>query len=224
MMDTLYAGQQPPALGALTPVTFSYWAEAETINAFDLDGAKQILEAAGWAMDGDFYAKDGQSLKLEVYVFGTSGSVAEAFQSAIKPLGVDCNITVTPFTDQKAVGFEGRHNVMLGRFDAPDPRILRLLYHSENFGETGFMWTHFQETNPDLQAQLDAALERGDTVTDTQGRIEAYTEAQRIIVENGLAVPIRFDHMIVGMRNYVKGWAMNDLGYQPRLYDVWLDK
>jgi hypothetical protein len=26
------------------------------------------------------------------------------------------------------------------------------------------------------------------------------------------------------MRDYVKGWAMNDLGFQPRLYDVWLDQ
>lgn len=224
MMDTLYASQLEPGYGPLTPITFAYWSGCEEINAFDLDGAKKMLEDSGWVMDGDFYAKDGQRLTLDVYVFGTSGPVAEAFQSAIKPMGVDVNITVAPFTDQKPVGFEGRHNLMLGRFDAPDPRILRLLYHSENFGETGFMWTHFQETNPDLQAQLDKALETGDAVTDTQGRIDAYTEAQKIIVENGLAVPIRFDQMIVGMRDYVKGWAMNDLGFQPRLYDVWLDK
>jgi peptide/nickel transport system substrate-binding protein len=183
-----------------------------------------MLEDAGWAMDGEFYAKDGQPLELQVFVFGTSGPVAEAFQSAIKPLGVDAKITVAPFTDQKAIGFEGRHNLMLGRFDAPDPRILRLLYHSENFGETGFMWTHFQESNPDLQEKLDAALVTGDTVTDADARIAAYTEAQQIIVENGLAVPIRYDHAIIGLRDYVKGWAMNDLGFQPRLYDTWLDQ
>ena len=175
-------------------------------------------------MNGDFYAKDGKSLELQVYVFGTSGPVGEAFQSAIKPLGVDAKITVAPFTDQKAVGFEGRHNLMLGRFDAPDPRILRLLYHSENFGDTGFMWTHFQETNPDLQKELDGALETGDTVTDPDARAAAYTQAQQIIVNNGLAVPLRYDHMIAAMHDYVKGWAMNDLGFQPRLYDVWLDQ
>jgi peptide/nickel transport system substrate-binding protein len=224
MMDTLYAGQYEPGYGPLTPITFSYWAVCEEVNAFDLEGAKKMLEDAGWVMNGDFYEKDGQPLELQVYVFGTSGPVGEAFQSAIKPLGVDAKITVAPFTDQKAVGFEGRHNLMLGRFDAPDPRILRLLYHSENFGETGFMWTHFQETNPDLQATLDDALETGDTETDADARAAAYTQAQQIIVENGLAVPLRYDHMIAGMRDYVKGWAMNDLGFQPRLYDVWLDQ
>jgi peptide/nickel transport system substrate-binding protein len=224
MMDTLYASELEPGYGPLTPITFSYWSGCEEINAFDLEGAKKMLEDAGWAMDGEFYAKDGQPLELQVFVFGTSGPVAEAFQSAIKPLGVDAKITVAPFTDQKAIGFEGRHNLMLGRFDAPDPRILRLLYHSENFGETGFMWTHFQESNPDLQEQLDAALVTGDTVTDADARIAAYTEAQQIIVENGLAVPIRYDHAIIGIRDYVKGWAMNDLGFQPRLYDTWLDQ
>ena len=49
-------------------------------------------------------------------------------------------------------------------------------------------------------------------------------QAQQIIVNNGLAVPLRYDHMIVAMHDYVKGWAMNDLGFQPRLYDVWLDQ
>ena len=86
------------------------------------------------------------------------------------------------------------------------------------------MWTHFQESNPDLQEKLDAALVTGDTVTDADARIAAYTEAQQIIVENGLAVPIRYDHAIIGLRDYVKGWAMNDLGFQPRLYDTWLDQ
>ena len=67
-------------------------------------------------------------------------------------------------------------------------------------------------------------METGDTVTDPDARAAAYTQAQQIIVENGLAVPLRYDHMIAGMRDYVKGWAMNDLGFQPRLYDVWLDQ
>ena len=62
------------------------------------------------------------------------------------------------------------------------------------------------------------------TPSQTRGPVDAYTEAQKIIVENGLAVPLRFDQMIAAMHDYVKGWAMNDLGFQPRLYDVWLDK
>ena len=215
----LYAGQEAPGYCPLTPTTFAYWDCTGQIK-FDPAGAKAALEGAGWTKKGDFYEKDGKSCKLDVYVFGTNGAPGEAFQAAIRPIGIDVNLQVVPFTQQKDVGFTGKHNMMLGRFDAPDPSILTLLFHSRNIGAEGFTWTHLNESNPDLQKQLDDLLDQGANEPDQDKRKQIYAQVQQIIVDQNMFVAMKYDAMLVMMTKKVSGWRMNDLGYQPRIYDV----
>jgi peptide/nickel transport system substrate-binding protein len=215
----LYAGQEAPGYCPLTPTTFAYWDCTGQIK-YDPDGAKSALEGAGWTKKGDFYQKDGKTCKLDVYIFGTDGKPGEAFQAAIRPIGIDCNLQVVPFTQQKDVGFSGKHSLMLGRFDAPDPSILTLLFHSRNIGPDGFTWTHLNESNPDLQKQLDDLLDLGTNEPDQEKRKEIYAKAQQIIVDENMFIAMKYDAMLVMMNKKVSGWKMNDLGYQPRIYDV----
>ncbi len=219
----LYAGQEAPGYCPLTPTTFAYWDCTDEVY-FDPEEAQQILEEAGWEKNGDFYEKDGETLTLDVFVFGTAGPTGEAFQAAIRPIGIDVNLQVLPFSEQHAVGFEGQHNLMLGRFDAPDPRILAFMFHSDNSGENGFTWTHLMEADPDTQAQLDEMLDEGDAETDPEARIAIYEEIQQMLVDLNMFVPIKYDAMIIAMEQKVEGWMMNDLGYQARLYDVYFSE
>lgn len=220
----LYAGQEAPGYCPLTPTTWAYWDCTGEIY-YDPDEAKQVLEDAGWTQgSGGTWEKDGQKLVLDVYVFGTNGAPGEAFQAAIQDIGIEVNLQVVPFTEQKAVGFEGRHNMMLGRFDAPDPRIMALLFHSKNIGETGFTWTHVRESDPALQDRIDELLDTGDQTVDQDERMKSYVELQQLIVENNLFVPLKYDAMLVAMKESVQGWKMNDMGYQPRIYDVYFEE
>jgi peptide/nickel transport system substrate-binding protein len=220
---SLYAGQEAAGYCPLTPTTFTHWDCTGEIY-YAPDEAEQLLQDAGWTKSGDFYEKDGQTLTIDLYIFGTSGAAGEAFQAAIRPVGIDVNLQVVPFTEQMKVGFEGLHNLMIGRFDAPDPNIMRLLFHSENIGATGFTWTHVKDANPDLQAQIDELLVQGDAEADPAKRAEIYTEIQQLIVENNLFVALKYDANQVTMKVEVQGWRMNDLGFQPRVYDVYLEE
>lgn len=217
--NSLYAGQEAPGYCPLTPTTFAYWDCTGKIT-HDPTGAQKALEDAGWAKHGDFYEKDGKSCKLDVYIFGASGAAGEAFQAAIQPVGIDVNLQVVPFTDQKGVGFEGKHNLMIGRFDAPDPSILALLFHSRNIGATGFTWTHLNESDPKAQKQLDGLLDQGRSETDQDKRKELYAKAQQLIVEQNMFVAVKYDAQIIALKKSITGWKLNDLGFQPRLLDV----
>jgi len=219
--STLFANQNTPAYGPLSPASFGYWKGCEEINKYDLAAAQKTLDDAGWKVGtSGSREKDGKKATIELYVFGANGPVAEAVQAALKDLKMDVKITAGPFTDQKAVGFDGRHNLSLVTFGAPDPRILRLLYHSDNFRNNGWNWTHLKEADAALQKQLDDFLDAGDTTADPAKRVEAYTAAQKILVENAIVLPVKNDFQIVGLKKSVQGWKMDDQNYHPRPYDI----
>lgn len=219
--QTLYANQNTPAYGPLSPASFGYWKGVEDANKYDLAAAQKLLDDAGWKVGGaNVREKDGKRLMLELYVFGANGPVAEAVQNALKDLRVEVKITVGPFTDQKGVGFDGKHNLMLVTFGAPDPRILRLLYHSDNYRTGGWNWTHLKDANPMMQKQLDDLLDQGEIATDPAKRVAFYTDAQKLLVENGIVLPVKNDFQIIGLKKTVQGWKMDDQNFHPRPYDV----
>jgi peptide/nickel transport system substrate-binding protein len=217
--DGFYAGQEAPGYCPLTPTTFAHWDCTNEIY-FDPEEAEQVLMDAGWEKSGDFFEKDGETLVLDVFVFGSGGPIGEAFQAAIRAVGIDVNLEVLPFSEQHAVGFEGRHNLMVGRFDAPDPKILSFMFHSRNSGPTGFTWSHLTEEDPEKQAQLDEDLDAGDAEVDPEARSLIYEDIQKFLVEENMFVALKYDAMIIAMQENVEGWRMNDMGYQSRLYGV----
>ena len=217
--DGLYAGQEEPGFCLTTPTTWAHWDCTGEIY-YDPDEAQAILEEAGWEKSGDFYERDGEKLVLDVYVFGSGGPIGEAFQAAIRPVGIDVNLQVVPFSEQKITGFEGRHNMMVGRFDAPDPKIIGLLFHSENIGETGFTWTHLNESDPDMQQKVDELLDAGLAEVDPEARAQIYRDLQQLISENHMFVAMKYDAMMIAMKPEVEGIVMNDMGFQIRTYDA----
>jgi peptide/nickel transport system substrate-binding protein len=217
---SLFSGEVEPAFGPISPATFSYWPDVETINAYDPAEADRLLQESGWAKEGEFYSKDGQALTIELYTFGTTGEIGEAVQGQLKKNGIASNVNNLDWSEQKDIAFRGLHNGCLVTFGSPDPRIMKLLYHSENMRENGWAWSHFMEANPDEQAALDAALDAGEMTTDPAERQQHYTEAQRIIVENALELSVKNDFQIVGLAPTVQGWIMDDANYHPRVYNV----
>ncbi len=222
IVEALYDNQNTPAYGPLTPATFAYWPEWEALWAFNLEEADRLMTESGWTKGDDFWEKDGSPISLELYVFGTAGPVGEATAGQLALSGFDVKVNVLEFTEQKAITFEGLHNLCLVTFGAPDPRILKLLYHSINMRENGWAWTKFLEANPEQQAALDAALDLGDTETDAAAREAAYFTAQQVIAENALVLPVKNDFQIIALGANVQGWQMDDANFHPRMYPVYL--
>jgi len=224
LVAALYDNQNDPAYGPLSPVTFGYWPEGPERWAFNPEEADRLLQESGWAKDGEYYQKDGEPLTLELYAFGTAGPTGEAVQAELRLSGIQVNVNILEFTEQKRITFEGLHNLCLITFGAPDPRILKLLYHSINMREEGWAWTKFLDSNPEVQAELDAALDAGEQTSVPEERETHYFEAQRIINEYALVLPVKNDYQIIGLSNRINGWQQDDANFHPRPYAVWLSE
>ena len=95
----LLSGNGTPAVGPF-PANLPFGDDAVNAVPFDLEGAKKLLEAAGWKdTDGDGYVdKDGKNLELNYLTYTSRQELpllAESAQASLKKIGVKLNINAT---------------------------------------------------------------------------------------------------------------------------------
>ena len=98
-VNTLLDGNGYVAAGAY-PDNFSFGGDAVKGESYDPEGAKQVLEEAGWTdTDGDgIREKDGQDLVIRWLTYPSRQELpllAEAAQASLKEIGMDVKINST---------------------------------------------------------------------------------------------------------------------------------
>ena len=98
-VSVLLNGYGYPAVGAF-PDTFSFGGQNLTTESYDPDGAKKVLEEAGWVdSDGDgIREKDGQKLEIRWLTYPSRQELpllAESAQATLKEIGMDVQINCT---------------------------------------------------------------------------------------------------------------------------------
>lgn len=216
IIDAVYFGVYQPAFGPLSKPSWSYDAEFELGDGFDPARANQLLDQAGWALDGDFRKKDGQVLEL-VFIISDWQIYAELWQSQMRDLGIDVKIQQVAPSAEIDMLIQGQAHVSAIEWISSDPGILEYLFHSSNIG-TGFAWSRYADP------RLDALLEQGRRTLDRDARKELYAEAQRIIVQQGLIVPLFEQTAYNGIGKQLHDVKVDARGWYRWLYDAWLDQ
>ena len=98
-VSVLLKGYGYPAVGAF-PDTFSFGGQNLTTESYDPDGAKQVLEDAGWVdTDGDgIREKDRQKLVIRWLTYPSRQELpllAESAQATLKEIGMDVQVNCT---------------------------------------------------------------------------------------------------------------------------------
>ena len=98
-VNTLLNGNGYPATGVF-PDTFSFGGQNLTTEEYDVEGAKKVLEDAGWIdTDGDgIREKDGQPLTIRWLTYPSRQELpllAESAQATLKEIGIDVDINNT---------------------------------------------------------------------------------------------------------------------------------
>ena len=98
-VSVLLNGYGYPAVGAF-PDTFSFGGQNLTTESYDPDGAKKVLEDAGWIdSDGDgIREKDGEKLVIRWLTYPSRQELpllAESAQATLKEIGMDVQINCT---------------------------------------------------------------------------------------------------------------------------------
>ena len=112
-VSVLLNGYGYPAVGAF-PDTFSFGGQNLTTESYDPDGAKKVLEDAGWIdSDGDgIREKDGEKLVIRWLTYPSRQELpllAESAQATLKEIGIDVSVNNT--SDHRTYAENGEFDV-----------------------------------------------------------------------------------------------------------------
>lgn len=223
LIQTMLRGLSEPAFGPLARTTAYYSKAMEEMYPYDPKKAEEILDQAGWKMDAasGIRMKDGRPLQLVLITmpFNRYPEIMQVLQSQWKAVGIDVKINIVPtFAQFNGAAQKGEHSMVPYFAPAADPHFaLWPFFHSKNVNG-GLAYSRFAD------ARLDEVLDKGAQTMDPQARAALYAEAQKIIMDNALIVPLYLVYNNTMARAEVKGLRFDKRGWYPWLYDVYIQK
>lgn len=210
-------------------------------HVFDLEGAKALLEGAGWKVGGDGIREkmiDGQLERLELalpWELGEYGEGTEILDRYVQPLGIKLNIrkvdralrndlrreSPTRFRERAMEIYEWPHSSGGNAIGAFEPDLMADV-HSRNIPPGGSNYVSY--SNP----EVDKLLDQGIATFDVDERRRIYGEIQKKILEDFAAVPLyhAFDGLV--LTNNVKGidkeTPFSRYRFRRFAQDFWLDQ
>jgi peptide/nickel transport system substrate-binding protein len=221
IVDTVFRGYSAVAYGPLSAVTMGYDPAVKQLYAHDAAKAAGLLDEAGWKdSNGDGWRdKDGHPLALQGYLqgWGYLPEVGVLLQAQLKEVGIDLKTQVVAFPAAVEAAGKGEHHLAPMVFFGSDPSLLNLTYLSSN-ADGGFNWSKVRD------AELDRVLLNAESAVDSTQRVDLYKQAQTMIMDQALIVPIR-DYVNLNVRAArVKGLKFDYRGWFPWLHDVSVEK
>ena len=146
----------------------------------DVEQAKQLLAAAGWAdTDADGYLdKDGQIFEFSYTVTNdpTSERVAQVVQLQLKDVGIKINIEAMTRSTRRTAVREDTYQATVHEFSWAEPSsILPYLIHDNN--------------NLENQTFYDLAI-GGGAEPDVTNRVQMFADAQKILMDELAYIPL----------------------------------
>lgn len=190
--DIAFNGYQPAATGILTPQAPNYLDLSKEL-AFDPDLARKRLEDAGWKDGADgIRVKDGKPLTITASY--RAGAINQAFLEVVQQqahdIGIDLKLRPLNGGAFDEALLSGNYDLHRWTWYLADADVLRAVYSTKTLNR-------FQLPKDN---KIDALLDKQRATTDIAERRKATDEAQKIIIEEGYAIPVF---------NAVALWAQN---------------
>ena len=178
------AGAYPISNTPLVKGMTGYDASLENEYPFDPAKAEAVLKAAGWTKPGEFWEKDGKRLTLTITAISTSTSyplLAQAIQGYLRKAGMDASVQQMATPAWLAANIKGDMSLTPLQYIGVDPDALRLWFTPDQY----FNWSHY--TDPTLTK----LIIDGQQELDPAKRDVIYAQAQKIIMDQALELPLR---------------------------------
>lgn len=214
----VFEGRYHRAWSVVTPPTpDAYDDSLENSWTYDPDGAKNLLEDAGWHTDpGTGYrSKDGEPLTVHWSTSSPDGdqsTLMAAFQADLKKIGVELVI------DQQDTGrylqrlMSGDYDIVDWSFVRPDGDILRLHLFSKLAPVQNASWVD--------DPQIDDWVIAASGETDPAQRQALYAKVQQWVVRDAAIIPVYVPGNITATAAHLGGLRADITG-SPLLYDTW---
>jgi peptide/nickel transport system substrate-binding protein len=197
----------PPATGVLSSTTPSY-VEQPGLE-FDLAGAEQVLDDAGWTVGADgIREKDGTKLSVAVTAF-YGQDVLEATQAQLAKAGIELQIKMVTAGDFFGAVGSKDYDFLGAGLTRTDPDVLRVMFSSASTAR----WAIVDDSD------LDSLLKKQAEVADTQARDSLLADAQAEIVDKAYIVPLLEVAQVHAAQAGITGFEF-DSSSRVVLYDV----
>jgi peptide/nickel transport system substrate-binding protein len=219
LCDNLFFGLIDPAYGPLSTDTPGYWKGVEAYYKPDVKGAMALLDQAGWKP-----GPDGIRVKNGVRLSGFYGAppplepdTAVEIQAVAKKVGIELKVETITFARNQQLVFDNTFDMLPVRWIQADPMCLENLFASTAIPSPGrYKYNWMQLNDP----KLDALFAEGRAVTDPAKRNAAYADAQKIIMDSALWLPIHNQVQTIAMRAEKKGYHFARTSWVVLFYDV----
>ncbi len=201
------AGAYPVSNTPLVKGMVGYDEALENGYPFDPARAEALLKEAGWTKPGEFWEKDGKRLAIKLTAISTSTSyppLAQATQGYLRKIGIDASVEQMATPAWLAVNINGQSSMAPCQYIAVDPDALRLWFTPDQY----FNWSHF--TDPALTKLL---LE-GQQELDPAKRLPIYAQAQKIIMDQAIELPMRQNIDLVMTTKKLTGLTYSGGGFE----------
>jgi peptide/nickel transport system substrate-binding protein len=216
LVDTVLSDAFRPATSVLASTTPGYADQSDQL-AFDPDEAGKILDDAGWTTGPDgIRVKDGEPLEIEVTytpVFTGSGAVLELAAQQLRAIGVDLKLRQLTAAEQTTAQESGDYDLYYYNVTRADADILRTQF------STAQRNLSLREPDDAVDPLLDEQLGEADPAA----RDALVADAQREILDRGLAIPLFELAQSIGVRGDVHGLTF-DASSRLLFHDAWIEQ
>ena len=201
IINSIYNGLAIPAKSVLSPSSWAYNEEMEDYP-FDPEAAKTLLAEAGYP--------DGFDMVLTVRgearaYFPQPQKLAEAIQANLADIGINVTIESYEGTTYTSLVYSGDFSMAswgTGGSD-PDPALAINHYFNKTAAD-GERATNSARWVNDKASEL---LTNAQSITDQEQRAEMYREAQQIIHDEAVILPVVHVRAMLAAAKYVTGYV-----------------
>lgn len=178
-------------------------------NSYPYDPAKAeaVLKAGGWSKNGEFWEKGGKRLSLTITAISSVPEyplIAQAIQGYLNKIGMDAKVQQLAVPAWLAANLKGNMSLTPLQYIAVDPDALHLWFLPDQY----FNWSHY--TNPKLTSLITQAQEE----SDMQKRQSLYSQAQKIIMDEAVLMPIHENVDLVMTSKKLTGLIYSGGGFE----------
>ncbi len=215
-------GAAEPAKTPLSPVVYGYDESLEKLALpFDPAKARATLDAAGWKLGASgVREKDGKPLNLTFRAVNLTflGQVAQLVQAQLKDVGIGVDLQLAAdWGTLLALTPSGDYDMVIGGSFQPGLAILNTNYDPRQLGKSSVIWSRFPSD------QLASLLQKGAETVDPEKQAGYYQQAQQLIMENVIMVPLYIEPNTMAAKPQLDGLRPSMTG-EPMFLDVYMKK
>jgi peptide/nickel transport system substrate-binding protein len=208
-LGTIISRYQKPATALLASST-PFYHDLSPLLAYDPDGARQLLDGAGWKPGADgIRSRDGQRLSLRLDYWQTT-PILELVQQQLKQVGIELRLNKATISQVTALKANGDISLNFFNLTRADPDVIRTVFQVSG-----------RNYNNRDRGELDQLMQDSAATLDTPLRQQLVDRISETMIRDGHAIPLIELVTVVGQGKQVQGLHF-EASSRLQFFDTWL--